>query len=186
MKKNLNEQLSLLSELDEHKSKKEQIIELFKAGKSSIEEIALLSASRTSYVGSVLQAAGLITNYFDLYTSTAHSMNVYSKDFRGKLGFKNEFAARQSIREINRIYREFEEKQDRAGQHHALTMAMTMFNRARWTGKLKEAEVFRRWLVAELQRAIFNEPENENQDVAGEFYDAADVTAGQTEIRKAA
>ncbi len=157
MKQEMNKQMSLLSEIEEeHKTKKEQIIELFKSGKLSIEEIAVQMESGTSYVASVLQSAGLITNYFDLYTSTGNSMNVYSKDFRGKLGFKNEFAARQSVCEISKIYREFSEKQDRAGQHHALMMAMTMFNRARWTGKMKEAEIFRRWLAYELENAKFD------------------------------
>jgi hypothetical protein len=30
-------------------------------------------------------------------------------------------------------------------------MALTMFNRARWTGKEPEAEVFRRWLRERLE-----------------------------------
>jgi hypothetical protein len=32
-------------------------------------------------------------------------------------------------------------------------MAMTMFNRARWTRKPREAEIFRRWLLARLAEA---------------------------------
>jgi hypothetical protein len=51
---------------------------------------------------------------------------------------------------IDRLYRQFELAGDRAGQHHALLMALTMFNRARWTRKEREAEVFRRWLLARL------------------------------------
>jgi len=39
---------------------------------------------------------------------------------------------------------------DCAGQHHALSLALTMFNRARWTGKAREAAVFRAWLVSKL------------------------------------
>ena len=67
-------------------SKKEMILSLFKAGTTDIESIAVLSGAKPSYVGSVLHKEGLIDNYFDLYTSTAHTMNVYSKYFRGKLG----------------------------------------------------------------------------------------------------
>jgi hypothetical protein len=29
-------------------------------------------------------------------------------------------------------------------------MALTMLDRARWTGKLEEAEIYRRWLVGKL------------------------------------
>jgi hypothetical protein len=80
-------------------------------------------------------------------------MNVYSKFFAGRLGYKDEAAARQSVELIERYYRQFETAGDRAGQHHALMMAMTMFNRARWTRKPREAEIFRRWLLARLAEA---------------------------------
>ena len=42
------------------KTKKETIISLFKAGVKEIEVIARIAGSRPSYVGSVLQAEGLI------------------------------------------------------------------------------------------------------------------------------
>lgn len=42
---------------------------------------------------------------------------------------------------------------DRAGQHHALVMALTMFDRARWTGKTVEADIFRQWLQEQLNEA---------------------------------
>ena len=73
-------------------------------------------------------------------------MNVYSKFFAGKLGFKDEASARESLGLIDALYRQFGLAGDRAGQHHALLMALTMFDRARWTGKEREADVFRRWL----------------------------------------
>jgi len=39
-------------------------------------------------------------------------------------------------------------------------MAMTMFDRARWTRKPREAEIFRQWLVARLTEAgLFEETE---------------------------
>jgi hypothetical protein len=131
-------------------SKKEQIISLFLSGMSEVEDLAIITGSRPSYVGSVLQEAGLLKGYFDLYTSTAHPMNVYSKFFAGKLGFRDEPTAHQSIELIDRLYRQFELARDRAGQHHALSMALMMYDRARWTGKTREANIFRQWLVDRL------------------------------------
>ena len=135
-------------------SKKDQIVSLFLSGMGEVEDIAIITGSRPSYVGSVLQEAGLVSGYFDLYTSTAHPQNVYSKFFANKLGFKDEATARESVGLIDRLYRQFEFAGDRAGQHHALAMALTMFCRARWTGKGAEAEVFRRWLLARLDEAV--------------------------------
>jgi hypothetical protein len=86
-------------------------------------------------------------------------MNVYSKFFAGRLGFKDEETARASVEVIDRLYRQFELARDRAGQHHALVMALTMFDRARWTNKPAEAAVFREWLMARLHEA-------ESQDAA--------------------
>ena len=135
-------------------SKKEMILSFYKQGTTEIEAIAALTGAKPSYIGSVLQREGLIDNYFDLYTSTAHPMNIYSKQFRGKLGFRDVMTARRSVRNLEDAYRDFEEKQDRAGQHHALEMGLTMLDRARWTGKLEEAEVYRRWLVNKLSRPL--------------------------------
>jgi hypothetical protein len=33
-------------------------------------------------------------------------------------------------------------------------MGLTMLDRARWTGKLEEAEVYRRWLVGKLSKPL--------------------------------
>ncbi|GIV58038.1 MAG: hypothetical protein KatS3mg042_0951 [Rhodothermaceae bacterium] len=77
-------------------------------------------------------------------------MNVYSKFFAGRLGFKDVETARRSVALIDRLYDRFEQVADRAGQHHALVMALTMYNRARWTGKTAEADVYRRWLLERL------------------------------------
>jgi len=134
-------------------TKKEQIVSLFQAGIDEVADIAAITGARPSYVASVLQAAGLVRGYFDLYTSTGAAMNVYSKFFANRLGFKDEATAQASVEAIDRLHRQFGMAGDRAGQHHALTMALTMFDRARWTGKVREAEVFRRWLLEQLQRA---------------------------------
>src|SRR6056297_682915 len=130
---------------------KEQILGLYLTGIRDVEDLAMLTGARPSYVGSVLQEAGLREDYFDLYTSTSHPMNVYSKFFAGELGFKDVETARASVAHIDRLYRQFDLAGDRAGQHHALLMALTMFNRARWTDKTDEAEVYRRWLVEYLE-----------------------------------
>jgi hypothetical protein len=134
-------------------SRKDQIISLFLSGMGEVEDIAVITGARPSYVGSVLQEAGLLSGYFDLYTSTSHPMNIYSKFFANKLGFRDVETAQASVEVIDRLYRQFELAGDRAGQHHALVMALTMFDRARWTGKGAEAEVFLGWLLGRLDEA---------------------------------
>ncbi|HYN84777.1 MAG TPA: hypothetical protein VER32_05970 [Pyrinomonadaceae bacterium] len=138
-------------------TRKDQIIALFLSGMGEIEDIALITGARPSYVGSVLQEAGLSSGYFDLYTSTSHPQNVYSKFFAGKLGFRDEETARASVETIDHVHRQFELAGDRAGQHHALQMALTMFDRARFTNKRREAEIFRDWLTERLAEADLSE-----------------------------
>lgn len=141
-----------MNETETIQSKKDMILSLYNDGTTEIETIAAISGAKPSYVGSVLQKEGLIDNYFDLYTSTAYPQNIYSKHFRGKLGFKDEKTARSSVKTLERAYRYFDERQDRAGQHHTLELSLTMLNRARWTGKMKEAEIYRQWLVGKFSR----------------------------------
>jgi hypothetical protein len=132
-------------------SKKDQILSLYFSGITEVADLALMVNARPSYIASVLQESGQLSGYHDLYTSTAEPMNVYSRFFAGQLGFRDEETARESLALIDRLYRQFELNEDRAGQHHALVMALTMFDRARWTGKGPEAEVFRKWLLDRLQ-----------------------------------
>jgi len=138
-------------------SKKDQIISLYTSGIGEVEDLAMITGSRPSYVASVLQESGLMTGYFDLYTTSSHPMNVYSKFFAKRLGFKDEGAAQASIDLIDRLYSQFDLARDRAGQHHALMMALTMFDRARWTGKGRESDIFRRWLLERLNEAEVSE-----------------------------
>lgn len=140
-------------ELAEGVSKKDQITSLFLSGMTEVEDLAIVTNSRPSYVASVLQESGLSREYFDLYTSTRNPMNVYSKFFAGKLGFKNVETAERSIDLIDQMHRRFQLAGDRAGQHHALVMALTMFDRARWTRKTAEADIFRQWLMHQLAEA---------------------------------
>jgi hypothetical protein len=144
-------------------SRKDQIIALYLSGMNEIEDLAIITGARPSYVGSVLQESGLVKGYFDLYTSTAHPMNVYSKFFANKLGFKDEETAHESVELIDKLYRQFEYAQDRAGQHHALSMALVMFDRARWTGKGREADIFRQWMLSRL-----NEAQLEDESAGGQ------------------
>src|SRR5262249_55556969 len=101
-------------------TKKDQILSLFTSGITDLEELARITDSRPSYVTSVLRDCKLMEGYFDLYTSTAQPMNVYSKFFARKLGFKDEETARRSVDLIEQVYRQFELQGDRAGEHHAL------------------------------------------------------------------
>jgi hypothetical protein len=132
-------------------SKKDQIVSLWTAGIQEVSDLAHITQSRPSYVAGVLQDAGLMTGYFDLYTHSDQPMNVYSKFFTGRLGFRDEATARTSLELIDQLYSQFDLAKDRAGQHHCLVMALTMFDRARWTGKPVEAEVFRKWLMERFQ-----------------------------------
>jgi hypothetical protein len=133
---------------EEPRSKKEQIIALYESGVTDIAQIVRKVAVRPSYVAQVLQGAGLITGYFDLYTTTAREQNIYSRFFRNVLSFKTIEAAKESVHRIDRLYNYFERLGDRAGQHQAMVLALTGKNRARWSGKQEESEVFNEWLAA--------------------------------------
>jgi hypothetical protein len=95
-----------------------------------------------------LQQAGHLDGYFDLYTTTGREQNVYTRYFRNVLHFRNPEAARESVARIDRLYNYFERLGDRAGQHQAMILALTGKNRARWSGKLEESQVFSEWLAA--------------------------------------
>ena len=132
---------------EEPRSKKEQIIAYYQSGVTDIAQIVRRVGARPSYVAQVLQGAGLITGYFDLYTTTAREQNVYTRFFRNVLSFKTVEAARESVRRIDRLYNYFERLGDRAGQHQAMVLALTGKNRARWSGKQEESEIFNEWLA---------------------------------------
>ncbi|PYS47993.1 MAG: hypothetical protein DMF68_14500 [Acidobacteria bacterium] len=133
---------------EEPRSKKEQIIALYESGVNDIAQIVRRVAARPSYVAQVLQNAGLISGYFDLYTTTAREQNIYSRFFRNVLSFKTVAAARESVKRIDRLYNYFERLGDRAGQHQAMVLALTGKNRARWSGKEEESKIFSEWLAA--------------------------------------
>lgn len=128
-------------------SKKQRIIELYNQGLQDIFALAQYVKSQPSYVGTVLQEAGLIKGYSDLYTSTANEQNIYSRFFRNILSFKNLAATHESINRIDALYQYFGKIGDRAGQHQAQVLALTGRNRARWCGKFEEARLFMDWLI---------------------------------------
>ena len=143
-----DESVEVEQEAVKPRSKKEQIIELYESGVTDIAQIVRQVAARPTYVAQVLQSAGLITGYFDLYTTTAREQNVYSRFFRNVLSFKTVEASRESVQKIDRLYNYFERLGDRAGQHQAMVLALTGKNRARWSGKQEEAEIFSEWLAS--------------------------------------
>lgn len=132
----------------EHHTKKELILGLYEQGTTDIAEIVRRVKARPSYVAQVLQHAGHLDGYFDLYTTTGREQNVYTRYFRSVLAFRNVEAARESVQRIDRLYNYFERLGDRAGQHQAMVLALTGKNRARWSGKLEESQVFSEWLAA--------------------------------------
>jgi len=146
--RNLEETPDEATQVEEPRSKKEQIIALYESGVTDIAQIVRRVAARPSYVAQVLQSAGLITGYFDLYTTTAREQNVYSRFFRNALSFKTVEASKESIKRIDRLYNYFERLGDRAGQHQAMVLALTGKNRARWSGKEEESKIFSEWLAA--------------------------------------
>lgn len=131
-------------------TKKEQILELWQRGQHDLWHIAEDLSTQPSYVASVLQEAGQIQGYYDLYTSPEQSMNVYFSEFRGRLGFKDIPTAERSVALIDQTYEKLKDLRDRAGQHHCLVTALTMFNRARFIGKKTEAQIFRHWIEKHL------------------------------------
>jgi hypothetical protein len=177
---NTNGNLFEMEERQAVKSKKDMILSLYNSGTTEVEAIAAISGAKPSYVGSVLHQAGLINNYFDLYTSTNYPMNIYSKHFRGKLGFRDVLTAQRSVRNLEESYRYFANQQDRAGQHHTLEMALTMLDRARWTGKLEEAEIYRRWLVGKLSQPLIGnvksmEARNEKSETKSDQFEKVEL-----------
>jgi hypothetical protein len=146
--RNVEETPDEATTIEEPRSKKEQIVALYESGVTDIAQIVRKVAARPSYVAQVLQSAGLITGYFDLYTTTAREQNIYSRFFRNVLSFKTVESSRESVKRIDRLYNYFERLGDRAGQHQAMVLALTGKNRARWSGKQEESEVFSEWLAA--------------------------------------
>lgn len=130
--------------------KKEEILRLFESGTKDIAEIVKRAKARPSYVAQVLQSAGHLDGYFDLYTRDGAEKNVYTRYFRDVLHFRDIEEARESVARIDRLYNYFERLGDRAGQHQAMVLATTGMNRAAWSGRREVAAVFGDWLRSHL------------------------------------
>lgn len=135
-----------VAEPEDGATKREMILRLWDEGTRDIADIVRRVKARPSYVAQVLQQAGHLDGFFDLYTTTGREQNVYTRYFRNVLHFRNVEAARESVARIDRLYNYFERLGDRAGQHQAMILALTGKNRARWSGKLEESQVFSDWL----------------------------------------
>jgi hypothetical protein len=133
------------------RTKKDRILSRWKKGEHDLWALSELEETTPSYAASVLQDAGHLSGYCDLFTSPENPVNVYSGELKGKLGFRDELVSQASVNLLEKTYERLVERHDRAGQHHCMAAALTMYNRARATGKHAEAEIFRRW----LQKVLF-------------------------------
>jgi hypothetical protein len=145
-----NNEQKLQFSLSQKLTKKNQILEAWRAGERDIRALALDLDSTPSYVASVLQTAHLIEGYHDLYTSSQDSANIYSQDLSERIGFKDMEAAQAGVRKLEEAYHGLGEMRDRAGQHHFMVLALVMYNRARFSRKLPEANLYRDWLLKHL------------------------------------
>jgi hypothetical protein len=156
LNKNLNEKLKEKSNYksprsrDKIRTKKCQILQAWESGERDIRLIALELISTPSYVASVLQAQGLIQGYQDLYTSSRNALNIYTQDLEERIGFKDMECARRGVAKLEEAYHGLGEMKDRAGQHHFMALSLMMFNRARYSGKISEANLYRDWLIKHL------------------------------------
>ena len=132
----------------------QSIIEALNNGQRDPWRMAEEPQTQPSYVASILQKNGLISGYYDLYTTPTTPLNIYSGEFRGKMGFKDPKSAKYSVHVLEEVYHKFDESHDRAGQHHCLVTALTMYNRARFSGKVEEAKIFKEWLLGKLTEAL--------------------------------
>ncbi|HZS44699.1 MAG TPA: hypothetical protein VFC63_06315 [Blastocatellia bacterium] len=145
-------------------TKKQRILQLHSEGTTDIHDLAREVGTSLNYVASVLTDAGLLTGYYDLYTSTAHTMNQYGRLFQGALSFKDVEAAKASVNRIEQLYRYFSFLNDRGGQHHAMLVALTGRNRALSCNKLAEAEIFTNWLVSHLEEPFTHSNKTQNEE----------------------
>ena len=142
-------------------TKKERIVRLYDRG-FDVGSIADALATSPTYVANTLIGAGRPVEYENLYTTTSGRM--YSEEVRrlaGVLRFKDMDAARESVRRLDEVFREFEREGNKRGQHRAQMLALIGKNRAEGIGKLAEAAVFRDWLVRTLTRESAAEKERE-------------------------
>src|SRR5690242_10485105 len=132
---------------DRSATKKKKILELYDKG-FDVESITDALATNASYVANTLIQAGRPVDYEDLYTTTSgRSYSPEARRLSGVLRFRDMEAAEESVKRLEEAYEEFRRSGNRRGQHRAQMMALIGKNRAEGIGKLKEAQVFRDWLL---------------------------------------
>jgi hypothetical protein len=134
-------------------SKKERSLSLFDEGLKDVEAIAAAIDSNPTYVASALMQAGRSVDYADLYTPS-RPKNRYGENFNGVLRFKDEEAARESVRQLDVRYQFYLEIGDRQGQYQARSLGLIGYERAMGLGKVKEARLFADWLRQTLDREL--------------------------------
>lgn len=115
----------------------------------AVDAIADLLHADPSYVANALIERGVAPDYTDLYTSTG-PQNRYAARLAGVLHFKDMEAARESVRQLDRLCEQYESERDRRGVHQCEVLALTGKNRAQGLGKWEEARVFAEWLADRL------------------------------------
>jgi len=134
--------------MDARPTKKEQAVALYDQG-LPVEEIAARLATSPTYVANVLIESGRAPEYVDLYTHTG-PQNPYARRLAGVLRFRTVEVARESIRQMDEIYHEYEARGDLRGQHQVQLLALIGRNRAEGIGKYEAADLFTDWLLAHL------------------------------------
>lgn len=138
-------------------TKKERAIDLYDQG-VPVEVIAAQLDTSPTYVANVLIESGRTPEYFDLYVHTG-PQNPYARQLAGVLRFRTLEAARESVRQMDRLYHDYERQGDLRGQHQVQLLALVGRNRAEGIGKYEAADLFTDWLLAHLTRRPRRAPE---------------------------
>ncbi|MGV3723228.1 MAG: hypothetical protein ACO1SX_20195 [Actinomycetota bacterium] len=128
---------------------KKDLAELLHRQGVAVDAIADMLQTDPSYVANALIERGVAPDYTDLYTSTG-PQNRYAARLAGVLRFKDVEAARESVRQLDRLCEQYESERDRRGVHQCEVLALTGKNRAQGLGKWEEARIFASWLAERL------------------------------------
>ncbi len=118
----------------------DQIRALYRSGMTSEEDLAFITDSNRSAVEEALR---------DVRNDPAAS-DFFAEFDLTSLGLRGVGSAKAAVGALDERYRTAREESNRAGQHTAMMMALTLFNQARWTGRNEEASLFRIWLMDRL------------------------------------
>lgn len=83
---------------------------------------------------------------FDFFSPMTSARTAYTHFYRDVLSLKSVADAEKSIAKIDDLFRYFHRLDDFAGKHHAMILALTGRNRAKWRGALDIAEIYDEWL----------------------------------------